>query len=628
MENLQLTLFEPYEHPFVTSIFNSFPESESDEIEYKSAAGGFPDEFWKTYSAFANSKGGIIVLGVKELRNEFIFEGLPPTKISTYKKAFWDNANNPQKVSINLLTEYDLIEIKFEEKLFLAFRIPSATRVQRPVFITTNPLGNTYKRNHEGDYKCTKDEISRMISDADLNVQADSRILEGFTFDDFDSNSIRQYRQLFSSHRPGHSWLSYDDKGFLTQLGAYRVDRKSKIEGITLAGMLMFGKTISIIDPECCPNFFPDYREILSLDPEIRWTDRIYPDGNWEANLFQFYRMVWPKLALSLPKPFQLRDGVRQEETPAHTALREAFVNSLIHCDYAAPNNIVIEQRVDNYRFSNPGTLLVSIKQYYQGGTSECRNTTLQKMFLMIGSAEKAGSGVNKIIYGWEYAQWRRPYLMVESQPDRLILDLPKFSILPEETLHSLREFFGEKVSTLDKDELNILAICQIEGEVTNNRLQESINKHRTDITKILQELCKQGFLISENKSRWTTYRLKTEYLIDTEYKANQKENRVETLTPNPETLTPNSETLTPKSDTSVSKISKKLSKDKLNILIINSCKDSFISIEQIALAVNRSQTYLQNEVLPYLVNNGKLERLYPENPNHPNQAYKSSVKN
>jgi predicted HTH transcriptional regulator len=628
MENIQLTLFEPYEHPFISTIFNSFPESESDEIEYKSAAGGFPDEFWKTYSAFANSKGGIIVLGVKEQRNEFVFEGLPPAKISTYKKAFWDNANNPQKVSINLLTDYDLIEIKFEEKLFLVFRVPSATRVQRPVFITTNPFGNTYKRNHEGDYKCTKEEISRMISDADLNVQADSRILEGFTFDDFDSNSIRQYRQLFSSHRPGHSWLSYDDKGFLTQLGAYRVDRKSRNEGITLAGMLMFGKTISITDPECCPNFFPDYREILSLDPEIRWTDRIYPDGNWEANLFQFYRMVWPKLALSLPKPFQLKDGVRQEETPAHTALREAFVNSLIHCDYAAPNNIVIEQRVDNYRFSNPGTLLVSIKQYYQGGTSECRNTTLQKMFLMIGSAEKAGSGVNKIIYGWEYAQWRRPYLIVESQPDRLILDLPKFSILPEETLHSLREFFGDKVASLDKDELNILAICQIEGEVTNNRLQESINKHRTDITKILQELCKQGFLISENKSRWTTYRLNAEYLIDTEYKAKQKENRVETLTPNSETLTPNLETLTPKSDTSVSKISKKLSKDKLNTLIINSCKDRFISIEQIALAVNRSQTYLQNEVLPYLVNNGKLVRLYPENPNHPNQAYKSSVKN
>ncbi|MEI8271567.1 MAG: RNA-binding domain-containing protein [Paludibacter sp.] len=651
MENIQLSLFDAFEHPFISKVFNSFPESESDEIEYKSAKGGFPDEFWKTYSAFANTKGGIIVLGVKEQKNELIFEGLPPNKINTYKKAFWDAANNLQKVSINLLSNNDVIEIDFEGNPYLVFRIPVASRVQRPVYINGNPFGNTYKRNHEGDYRCTKEEVSRMIADADLHTHADSRILEGFFSEDFDLNSIRQYRQLFATTHIGHPWLSLEDKDFLTQLGAYRLDRKSKIEGYTLAGMLMFGKTNSIIDPECCPKFFPDYREILTRDPETRWTDRICPDGNWEANLFQFYRMVWPKLASSLPKPFQLKNGVRQDETPAHIALREAFVNALIHTDYAAPNHIVIEQRIDKYRFSNPGTLLVSLRQYYHGGTSECRNTTIQKMFMMIGSAEKAGSGVSKIMYGWEYAQWRRPYLLVESQPDRLILELPKFSILPEETLISLRNLFGNKVDLLGKDELNILAICDIEGEVNNNRLQDSIDKHRSDITKILQELCKEGFLISENKSRWTTYHLNTNFANNAESELDTKVGSSETLTPNldtsiqkvdssiekvgsseqkvdsSETLTPNLDTLTPNLDTSVKKNSRKLSKEQLNSLIINTCKSDFMTIEQIALRVKRSQAYLQNEVLPYLVNNAKLVRQYPENPNHPNQAYKAADK-
>ena len=645
MENIQLSLFDAYEHPFILKVFNSFPTSESDEVEYKLAEGGFPDEFWKTYSAFANSKGGIIVFGVKERKNDFIFEGIPVNKIGTYKKAFWDNANNPQKVSLNLLSDTDLIDFTFEGNHFLAFRIPAAIRVQRPVYITTNPFDNTYKRNYEGDYKCTREEVRRMLADADLTVQPDSRILDGYSMDDFDLNSIRQYKQLFASTHSGHPWLLLDDVGFLSKLGAFRLDRKTKKEGATVAGMLMFGKTNSITDTECCPNFFPDYREILSLDPQIRWTDRIYPDGNWEANLFQFYRMVWPKLASSLPKPFQIKDGVRQDETPAHIALREAFVNALIHTDYSAPNNIVIEQRIDNYRFSNPGTLLVSIKQYYLGGTSECRNTTLQKMFLMIGSAEKAGSGVNKIIYGWEYAQWRRPYLIVESQPDRLILELPKFSILPEETLHSLRELFGDKVDVLGKDELNILAICQIEGEVNNNRLQDSINKHRTDITKILQELCKEGFLLSENKSRWTTYHLNTDYANDVEKEsdtnldtsavnldssataANVPDYKNRKETPASETLVPNLDTLAPNLDTSNRKSSKKLSKEELHKLIIEACKSNYITIEQIALAVNRSQAYLQNEVLPILVSNGNLERLYPDNPNHPNQAYKTQVK-
>ena len=184
----------------------------------------------------------------------------------------------------------------------------------------------------------------------------------------------------------------------------------------------MFGKTASITDQECLPWFFPDYRERLSIDPEIRWTDRIYPDGTWEANLYQFFGRVVPRLYHALPTPFMLSaDGVtRQEYTSAHTALREALANALIHASYTMMGNITIDRYSNKIVISNPGSMLVSVDEFYAGGYSICRNPILQKMFVLIGVGEKAGSGADTIIKGWKDNDWQAPTIAEKQHPDRV----------------------------------------------------------------------------------------------------------------------------------------------------------------------------------------------------------------
>jgi predicted HTH transcriptional regulator len=465
-----------------------------------------------------------------------------------------------------------------------------------------------------------------MLADSSAELQRDSLVLEDFTIDDFDKTSVKQFRQLFISSKPGHPWHVLDDIELFRKIGAYRIDRKTKKEGITLAGLLMFGKSDSIKEQDALPDFFPDFRERLSMDEKIRWTDRICPDGTWENNLFQFYLKVWPKLSSTLPKPFQLNKDERVDESPTHIALREAFINALVHADYSLSGNIIIEIDTEKFMFSNPGTLLVSIYQYYSGGISECRNPALQQMFMLIGRAEKAGSGVDKIMSGWQESHWRRPYLEIENQPDRIKLTLPMFSIIPEAVLNELSTVFDD-VSHLSADELTALSFCQIEGSISNQRLQYVLNMHSTDITNLLKKLCSENYLESDNNGRWTIYKIKQKVdtsltevdtsILDVDI---QEANNTKV-----DTLNTKVDTLNTKVDTSDNKVATRYTKDELELLIMKVCKHDYLKMDEVANQIGKSVDYLKNKVFPRMIKNEKLIKRFPYTHNHPEQGYKTS---
>ncbi len=79
--------------------FDSYKEDNRKEV--KKATGGLPISLWETYSAMANSYGGVIILGIKE--NEDRTWKTTGLKISDKERIlddFWNQIHNPQKISI------------------------------------------------------------------------------------------------------------------------------------------------------------------------------------------------------------------------------------------------------------------------------------------------------------------------------------------------------------------------------------------------------------------------------------------------------------------------------------------------------------------------------------------------
>jgi ATP-dependent DNA helicase RecG len=642
----------------VSSLENFEALAETVELECKLAAGQdgkgqLPKDFWPTYSAFANTHGGVVLLGVREKHGQFSVQGVPePQRVVT---DLFNTLNNHQKVSVNLLTDDDVTILIQDRKSVIQVKIPAATRKQKPVYLNGNPLGNTFKRLHEGDRLCDDETVRRMLAEQ-VEDERDRKILVGFTMADLDAESLRIYRQLFRDAKPGHPWLELADQEFLAQLKGWRRDRQTGEEGLTLAGLLMFGRWESI--QEAVPHYFVDYQE-RSESPTERWSDRLIPDGTWSGNVFDFYRRVYRKLVTDLKIPFMLKADQRQDDTPVHQALREALVNMLVHADYTGRISILVVKQADLFEFRNPGTMRVSLEQAIQGGESDCRNRLMHQMFLMIGLGERAGSGIPKIYSGWSSQHWRPPKLEDRDEPEQTLLTLRMLDLLPEEVTRRLQRQFGEGFNQLPELERLIVATAAIEQVVTHGRLRAITTGHNHDLTLALQKLVRLGFLKSSGKTRGTVYSLHGTNLPTPDDVFSPK--ILESAQASSEHLTASSEYLMASSEHSLeqrdfqgclitgyfdkpivddlgtlttdfrarlenlameARTKRRLPQEVMKEVILAVCQDQYLTLNVLSQLVNRDQDALRQQYLNKMVKEQKLSLAFPSTPTHPKQAY------
>ncbi|HBF47666.1 AlbA family DNA-binding domain-containing protein [Shewanella frigidimarina] len=147
---------------------------ESAQVEFKLAGGRdgngmLPEGMWESYSAFANTLGGEIILGVKEQQGDFTIEGIinPMPMLSE----IWAILHDPKTISHNILAPTDVQIIEIMAKKLIRIHVPCVDVKLRPIYVGTDPYSGTYFRVGDADMHASREQVEQMSLKAGIDLK-------------------------------------------------------------------------------------------------------------------------------------------------------------------------------------------------------------------------------------------------------------------------------------------------------------------------------------------------------------------------------------------------------------------------------------------------------------------------
>lgn len=136
---------------------------EAKAAQGKHGLGKLPESVWETYASFANTRGGHILLGVKE-EADGRFTAIGIAEPERLRDEFWLAASDPTIVSRNILERGDLRIVTHEGFDMLIVRVPPIAPGETPIFINGDPLQGTYVRRGDGDFRCDPELVRQTLA--------------------------------------------------------------------------------------------------------------------------------------------------------------------------------------------------------------------------------------------------------------------------------------------------------------------------------------------------------------------------------------------------------------------------------------------------------------------------------
>lgn len=534
---------------------------ENQHVEFKKAKNDFPNDAFASICAFLNTDGGTLILGVE---NDGTISGINPDSTDKIKTKFVTAINNPEL--INPVIYLNINELELDGKIIMYVIVPNASNVYRY-------KSRIYKRNHEADIDITNihEEVSQLYLRTD-NSYTENQIFPFLQVEDLRTDLIARVKKIAKINNANNDWDQLDTKEFLKRNKLYRRNYTNNQEGITLAGVLLFGTDEQIAS--VVPSFKFELAKCVN-NPE-RYDDRI----TLQTNLLDCLEKASDFIEKYLPSPFYL-EGTQRIDL-RNNIFREIIANMLVHKEYsgAEPTKLIIKRHEIIAENSNKPHIrgLITLKNT----TNFSKNPNIIRIFRAMGYAEDFGTGIPKLF----------KYCKAYTGFDPIIEDGNVFRFTLQHNL------FTPKENLLNNSD-------QASEQVTDQVISENTDNNTVTGHKKVKENSVQVNKKSEQVSDQVTDQVKSENTDNNTVTGHKKVEK-------------NSEQVN-KSNQATNQVSYQAEIEKL---ILKYCKTERSLSEIAQKAGFSSRVYFKTKYINPIIKRGLLRMTMANKPNHPNQKY------
>ena len=413
---------------------------ETETVEFKESPS---DGFYKTVSAFSNTRGGKIFLGIDS--NSKI-KGIDPSA------EFLENLTNSIVNKLNTYPEIETIDI--QRRRIILFRIV------RSGFLVSYE-GRYYERVGNTTREISEDRLRALLS----SKKTWDSLIGSFSLEEIDTETIKQFVRLaVDKNRLPKASLNEPVEVVLKKLVLIQEDK------LTNGAILLFGK-----DPQ---KFFVN----LCVRIGRFKTETVIIDDKWaKGNLFNQFGETLSILRQNISVCYDIKDIEREDiwDYPI-PSLREVVMNALVHRDYFNTANFtVIKVYDDHVWFFNPGGLPegITIDQLKIHHQSFLRNPLIAKVFYLAGFIDQYGSGTVRMV------EWMKDAGLPEPEYKE---EQGGFSVYFYKDVYT-----EENLRKMQLNERQIKAVLYVKekGRITNKVYQEICNVSKPTASKELSGL-------------------------------------------------------------------------------------------------------------------------------------------